>query len=232
MPIIIVITALILVLLLIYRLNKAKFNQVLSYLAIAIGIGSITFLIVSGRLPWIIGVIGAGLALLERASKFFKFAGWLRRYQRQKSTPGSAQLYSNHLRLHIQHHDGYMHGEITAGPHRGRSLAQLSFAELIELHQLYLQRDQEAAALLASYLRQTYSQWQNPQERTTPPTPQEKLSREEALAILGLSEPVDIAQIIQTHRQLIQKLHPDRGGSDWLASRLNAAKERLLQKKN
>lgn len=55
-----------------------------------------------------------------------------------------------------------------------------------------------------------------------------QMSREEALAILGLDEGASDEQIIQAHRSLIQKLHPDRGGNDFLAAQLNAAKDLLL----
>ncbi len=54
------------------------------------------------------------------------------------------------------------------------------------------------------------------------------LSREEALAVLGLNEGASRDEIIDAHRKLMQKMHPDRGGSDWLAARINAAKETLL----
>ena len=54
------------------------------------------------------------------------------------------------------------------------------------------------------------------------------MSRAEALAILGLDERADRDAIVRAHRQLMQKLHPDRGGNHYLASQLNRAKERLL----
>ena len=54
------------------------------------------------------------------------------------------------------------------------------------------------------------------------------MTRAEALAILGLSASATREEIIAAHRRLIQKLHPDRGGSDYLASQLNKARDTLI----
>ena len=55
-----------------------------------------------------------------------------------------------------------------------------------------------------------------------------RMTRAEACAILGIPEDASREQIIEAHRRLMQRLHPDRGGSDALASRVNAAKKVLL----
>ncbi len=55
-----------------------------------------------------------------------------------------------------------------------------------------------------------------------------KMSREEALSVLGLQDPVSRDEIIAAHRSLMQKLHPDRGGNDYLAAQLNRAKDVLI----
>ena len=51
-----------------------------------------------------------------------------------------------------------------------------------------------------------------------------------ALGILGLDETADKEQVINAHRSLMQRMHPDRGGSDYLAQKINAAKDFLIQK--
>lgn len=55
------------------------------------------------------------------------------------------------------------------------------------------------------------------------------MSRERALEILGLQAGASRDEILAAHRRLIQRLHPDRGGSDYLAQQLNEAKRRLLE---
>lgn len=55
-----------------------------------------------------------------------------------------------------------------------------------------------------------------------------KLSRREALQVLGLEEPVSAEDIDRAWKTLIAKNHPDRGGTDWMAAKINEARERLL----
>jgi len=54
------------------------------------------------------------------------------------------------------------------------------------------------------------------------------MSRKEALAVLGLDDAAEKDDIIAAHRTLMQKLHPDRGGNDYLAAKINQAKDLLV----
>ena len=63
-----------------------------------------------------------------------------------------------------------------------------------------------------------------------PPAPTDgRMSREEAAELLGITPDADRETIVAAHRRLMQRLHPDRGGTDYLAARLNEARDRLLE---
>jgi DnaJ-domain-containing protein 1 len=133
----------------------------------------------------------------------------------------------------LNHDSGDINGEVLAGQFIGRTLDQLKLDDLLQLLG-DCQDDDESVALLQAYLDRVHADtWQQQAgaqgQRRTPGAPGE-MSREEALQILGLSSDAGKAEIIETHRRLMQKLHPDRGGSAYLAAMINLAKDTLLGK--
>lgn len=89
------------------------------------------------------------------------------------------------------------------------------------------------SAMLSRHLPMALKAWhlfnQNTAKAKTTTVPVTSLDRVEALQILGLDENASREDIIHAHRRLIQKMHPDRGGSDYLAARINLAKDVLLK---
>jgi DnaJ-domain-containing protein 1 len=126
-----------------------------------------------------------------------------------------------------------MDGEVLDGPFQGRRLSDLTLDELMRMLELYRDADAQSAAVLEAYLdREREADWRARDEgagRTgRAPAHSDRLTKTEAWAILGLEPDADAEAIRAAHRRLMQRLHPDRGGSDYLAAKINEAKRLLL----
>jgi len=89
--------------------------------------------------------------------------------------------------------------------------------------------------VIIRYVPQLHGLWrafnQNKSQSSKGPMNQSgKMTKQEAREVLGVLVSATDKEIINAHRLLIQKMHPDRGGSDYLASKINQAKKVLLEK--
>ena len=146
------------------------------------------------------------------------------------STPGSSQrteVRTAFLQAWLDHASGDVGGTILAGRFAGRTLESLADGELLDLHG-ECAGDADSLKILEAYLdRRLGPDWRN--ARKPPPRgPRTDMTREEALAVLGLGEGAGDDDIRAAHRRLIQRMHPDVGGSADLAARINRAKDVLL----
>lgn len=165
--------------------------------------------------------------------------GGLSRWLRQRlsggsgggfSTPGSGhrtEVRTAFLRAWIDHGTGDVGGAVMAGRLIGRTLDSLSEAELRDLL-AECAGDADSVRVLEAYLdRRLGSGWRQAGQEP-PRSGRVDMSREEALAILGLSHGATAEEIRVAHRRLIQRVHPDVGGTADLAARINRAKDVLL----
>jgi DnaJ domain len=153
--------------------------------------------------------------------------------RRAHKSPGQvSRVKSAFLEMELDHDSGIMRGRILAGKHQGVSLDALDVATLIGLMSGI---DEESQALLATYLDRRHPGWRE-NAQTDPAagrsgTPRTgPMTHEEAYQILGLQPGAGTDEIIRAHRTLMKKLHPDQGGSTYLAARVNAAKDILLRR--
>jgi hypothetical protein len=185
-------------------------------------------LVLAGRAPWL-------AALLAMLLPFVR--GWLSGPGPANSNTGpvggqTSRVQSRYLRMTLNHDTGEIGGEVLAGQFAGKSLGQLDLDDLLQLMR-ECQHDDESVALLQAYLDREHVDWQQhagaqgQQQSTAVPG---QMSRDEALQVLGLSTGASEADIVEAHRRLMQKLHPDRGGSAYLAATINLAKQTLLGK--
>jgi DnaJ-domain-containing protein 1 len=149
-----------------------------------------------------------------------------------KRSPGqSSQVRSQYLDMILDHDSGELTGRIVSGTHAGRSLDEFDLAQLAAMIPAF---DAESVALLESYLDRRFPAWRQDAQGDAArgqgrPAPSGKMTSEEAYQILGLQPGATSGEIGRAHRALMKKLHPDQGGSTYLAARVNEAKDTLLR---
>jgi hypothetical protein len=145
------------------------------------------------------------------------------------------------LRMTLDHDTGRMEGTILRGGFAGMRLDELGPADLLALLRECRAEDDEGARLLEAYLDRVRPDWRDElggarsgaggSGRTGGARPAGgDMTVEEAYAILGLSPGADAEAIKEAHRRLMVKLHPDHGGSDYLATKINRARDVLLHR--
>jgi hypothetical protein len=180
----------------------------------------------TGRFPFAIPLGLFGLGLLDLLPKLSTFA-------RTQPTPGqTSKVRSSALEMELDHDSGDMRGVFIAGKFAGRALADLDRPTLIAL---LAELDAESGALLEAYLDRRYPGWREDVEedagaRSRQPSSHGPMTEEEAHQILGVEPGASAAEITRAHHLLMKKLHPDQGGSTYLAARVNEAKEILLRR--
>ncbi len=151
---------------------------------------------------------------------------------RGKSAPAAGQTSTVEtalLRMQLDHDSGALQGEILKGAFQGWRLADMDRSQLEQFFAFCRSEDADSLQLLDSYLHQRFpgeAAFGKQQQASSGST--HSMGRSEALAVLGLQDGASEEEIIAAHRKLIQKLHPDRGGNDYLAAQVNLAKDLLL----
>jgi hypothetical protein len=163
--------------------------------------------------------------------------GWLPRPAsfgaRMRRTPGqTSKVRAAALEMELDHDTGAMRGRMLTGQYQGVPLEALDRDTLIGL---LGDLDIESRALLEAYLDRRESGWREHVEKdagagSAEPPRHGPMTEEEAYQILGLEPGASGFDIRRAHRALMKKLHPDQGGSNYLAARVNQAKDVLLRR--
>jgi hypothetical protein len=203
------------------------------YLKIGLGVAAVVVigLTLTGRMHWI-GAALTGLLVVLRQSlptlvRLFPMLAAMRGSgapsQGQSSTVESAIL-----RMQLDHDSGDLQGEVLKGSYQGWLLAEMNRRQLEELLDYCRREDNDSVQLLDSYLQQRFPGEDPFGQQQASGDSGGDMSRNEALAVLGLAEGASEEDIVAAHRKLMQKIHPDRGGNNYLAAKINQAKDLLL----
>lgn len=209
-------------------------------------VAGLALLAATGRLHWLVALGAAVFPFLRRLLAIMPFWQMLRRFapmagqtfaQARGSGGTSAPEYSDvqtgDLKMTLHHASGAMDGEVLIGPHQGRRLSDMDLDDLNALRANL--GDTQSAPLLDAYLERRFGSRQDGAEHqrdqgADPAGSDSRMTESRALEILGLELGASEKDIVDAHRRLMQRLHPDRGGSTFLAATLNEAKRVLLKR--
>lgn len=207
--------------------------------AVALIIVSIV-LFLTNRLQWLLYVVPFGLPI------YFQWrSNRIRRRNAQGPAPGGrSNVNTGWLNMELDHDSGAMRGAVLRGRFAGRGLAGMSLDELRELLD-EVGADPDSVGVLEAYLDRVHGPAWRGGSADAGGGPEAGASREgwagrgslggmtesEALEILGLEPNAGVDDIKEAHRRLMTKLHPDRGGSTYLAAKINQAKDILLKQR-
>jgi DnaJ domain len=203
----------------------------------------------------ILRAIGGGAALLFAAFLMFRgeigvaipvglfglgLLGWVSLWpatfgaRTQKSTGQASRVRTAFLEMELDHDSGTMYGRVLAGQYAGAALDTLDRATLFKL---FAEIDSDSQELLAAYLDRREPGWREHAQGDAAasgdgprPSASGKMTEKEAYQILGVQAGASAEEISRAHRSLMKKLHPDQGGTTYLAARVNEAKDVLLRR--
>lgn len=172
-----------------------------------------------------------GFMMLSRAMGMGPFGRWP--LGRKRSQGQNSSVRTRVLAMELDHDSGNMDGEVLAGPFAGRRLSDLDLSELVLLMDECANAQDQSQALLEAYLDRIHPDWREGAEADPKTTAKgsgasARMSVGEAYEILGLEPGANQEQIVSAHRRMMKQYHPDQGGSDYLAARINQAKDLLL----
>lgn len=220
-------------------LSQKQFNMLLVVVSILL---VVIILIILGRIPvqFILAPIMLLLTLMLRNLPllihlfplFQKFRTRTARgaYGSAGSQQNASSIRTRFLMMNLQHESGEMDGEVLEGSLKGARLSTLTMEQLLALAQ-ECRVDNDSLQILEAYLDRHHGEWRqqaNSNGSTGGAASETTMTEGMALDILGLSAGASHDEVVQAHRRLMQKMHPDRGGSDYLAQKINAARDFLL----
>ncbi len=192
----------------------------------------IVALAVTGRLGLAFAVIPALFPWFMRLRTFSRFLKNFRRATTKSKPKGqTSQVETIFFTMTLDHDSGNMSGHIKKGDYAGFELNALSLEELLTLRS-ECREDPQSLQVLDAFLEREYDdQWRDESGQENRASQSSGgMSHDEALDILGLDYGASKDEIKEAYHQLIAKLHPDHGGSTYLAAKINQAKDVLLGK--
>jgi len=225
--------------------------RMLKWTGLTVAVLFAVILLLSGRLAWLWVALVGFLPWVSR----LRMLGRFMKASRGPSKGRQSEVKTRFVIMRLDHDTGDMDGEVLEGPFAGQFLSNLSRDDAILMWRSAAS-DPQSASVLEAYLDRVYgddwdrsgagprggastsgretgggsSGWGSRRSQAGPRGQEGgPMNVDEAYRILGLDTSATEAEIKRCHKELMKKIHPDHGGSDYLASKINQAKELLLK---
>jgi hypothetical protein len=217
-----------------FRLTKDKrqrFNQLIFLAIILFLLGRILPGLFGLMIPLVAALVAGLVRLLPVLIRYAPFLHriWLSWKQQYRSTTDqrtdNSTIETLFLRIQLDHTGQPISGEVITGSLSGRQLNSLNSAEFAQLMKLCIS-DKQSIILLQRFIQGSGSRSSSTHRK---PSATGQMTTDQAYKVLGVETNASRQQIISAHRRLIQKAHPDHGGSDELAAQINQARDVLLK---
>ena len=207
-------------------------------------IGALALLTASGRFHPLAATTTALLPFLRRGFLLLRlvpmFSNVHRLFQQHApafgaqadtaSQPQISEAETDELKMVLDHVTGEITGTIKFGEFRGRELSSLSGPEVANLYQSL--KDEQSRRLMVSFIERYHPDIEQTSSHEQTPRDDDSMTVMKAREVLGVDESASSEDIVNAHRRMIQRLHPDRGGSSFIAAQINEAKRVLLDSRN
>ncbi|MFT5273704.1 MAG: hypothetical protein ACI9J2_000220 [Saprospiraceae bacterium] len=198
--------------------DRQRNDSVKNILLYGVGI-ALLLLVITGKIPVLFALISAVIPFYR---KIMTFKGLFQLFGRSL---GPTKLTTQWLIVQYDFSNKGLDATVIQGEFEGKKLSQLNIEQLALLLEACKQDFQSRTAIHA------FMAMRNSHEAPKSNTLNESgaLSKQQAYEILGIESNANEEDIKSAHKRLMQKLHPDRGGSNYLAAQINAAKDTLLK---
>jgi hypothetical protein len=207
--------------------DPARLARIVKWTGIALAVLAVLALAVSGRLALLLGLAAGVIPLLRRLRS--GIGGW-----RGPAAGSSSTVETPFIRMSLDHDTGSMAGTVLRGRFAGLRIDEVGRAELLALLRECRTEDEEGARLVEAYLDRADPGWRDElrgEQGGAPARPATSdITAAEAYAILGLEPGADNEAVKAAHHRLMKQLHPDHGGTDYFAAKLNRARDVLLHR--
>lgn len=207
------------------KLGPAAASTFVQKVAGAVVMAFSGLLLLRGQLSVATALFAIGAGLFGKSSIFPNGFNW-----GKAKTPGQTSTVTTSLLAMVLDHDsGAMAGHIISGPLAGRALSELNDIELRSFYVSCQSAQDQSFALLEAWIARERSNWRGGDsgqaggKRTA-----QSLSKSDAYDLLGLKPGSSVDEIKAAHKRLMKEFHPDKGGTDYLAAKINEAKDVLL----